>query len=248
VTDARTLADRLAAYTEDLLAERLPDLTALLAGLTGAEQAELLEALAAVRTLKAAHQEGPPPTAAFLRQLDQQVEAEIARLAADGAQAATAPNTGVDQPQVIVARPPWRRLVAAGQRALAALRPSAPGGSLRLATAVLLVLVVGLQVQFVRQVRQLETRNQFLAARLEALGPTRLSPLSLPRVTAPPPAPPGTAPREDPGLEALLAGLDLRRQIERRIQELEQALPAQTGADRRQTETLLRELTALLRR
>jgi hypothetical protein len=248
VTDSRTLADRVAAYTEDLLAERRPDLAALLTDLTAAEQAEILEALAAVRALKAAHQEVPPPTAAFLQLIDQQVEAEIARLAADGAQAVTAPNTGVDQPQVIVARPPWRRLVAAGERALAALRPSAPGGRLRLATAVLLVLVVGLQVQFVRQVRQLETRNRILAARLEALGPTRLSPLSLPRVTAPPPGTPGTTPREDPALQALLAGLDLRRQIERRIQELNQALPAQTGADRRQTEALLREFKALLRR
>ena len=67
-------------------------------------------------------------------------------------------------------------------------------------------------------------------------------------MTAPPPGTPGTTPREDPALQALLAGLDLRRQIERRIQELEQTLPGQTGTDRRQTETLLRELKALLRR
>jgi len=242
------MEDRLARYTEDLLAERRPDLEALTAGLGDEKREQLLAALVVVRRLKAAHRDAPPLAEDFLRSLDAHVREEIARVAPAmsgmPARADAIPAHGS------VAGPPLtigRRLRETGGALLRALTPRAAVGRWRLATVAVVVLACVVQIQVVRQVHRLEEETRALHQRLEQLGAAPMSPLRLPGRGELSSGEPGGETRRSATIDALLAGLEFRRKVEQRVQALQRELATKTGDDRRIVAALLDELRMLLR-
>ena len=241
------MEDRLARYTEDLLAERRPDLEALTAGLDEEEREQFLAALAVVRRLKAAHRDAPPPSEGFLRSLDAHVREEIARVAP--AMSGIPAHADAIPAHGSVAGPPRtvHRLRETGAALLRALTPRAAVGRWRLATVAVVVLACVVQLQVVRQVRRLEEETRALHQRLEQLGAAPMSPLRLPGRGELSSGEPGGETRRGATIDALLAGLEFRRKVEQRVQALQRELATKTGDDRRITAALLDELRTLLR-
>jgi hypothetical protein len=249
MTERKAIEDVLAQYTEDLLAERRPRLDTLTADLSDEEREQLMPLLAVVRRLKEAHHDAPSPSEDFLRRLDQHVWDEIVRVAPDASRPAERPDAarvhgGDGEPRLTLGR----RIRNGGRAILNALRLAEAGGRWRLATVTLLALVCAVQIQMYRQIHQLEDRNNALARQLEQLSPAKMSPLSLPRREDLTPGEKAGVPPKDAAIEELLARLEFRRKVERRVQDLEQDLGTKTGEDHRTTEILLRELRALLQR
>jgi hypothetical protein len=247
VTQKKSLEDMLAEYTEDLMAERRPRISADIATLDEDERLELMALLAIVRRMMAAHREVPPPRYAFLESLDSFVRGEIVRQ--------VAPDSLVSQPRVSskgkvspgVEAVPLRRRILQGAREFF----SGPGGheagrGWRFVGIAVVVIVLGLQALLYAELRRLEKQNQTLVARLKRLGPSgNLIPLELPRdqLTG------GERRVETPAQkspEDVLAGVELRARIEQRIGELERGLASKTGRDRQAAEAVLRDLRMLL--
>jgi hypothetical protein len=247
VTRKKSLEDILAGYTEDLMAERRPRLSEDIAALDEDERSELMALLAIVRRMKAAHREAPPPRDAFLEDLDGFVRGEIVRQ--------VAPDSLVSQPRVsskgkvspgVEAVPLRRRILRGAREFFSGLGGHETGRGWRFVGIAVVVVVLGLQAVLYAQLRRLEKQNQTLVARLERLGPSgNLIPLGLPRDQ-----PTGGEGRvETPAQkspEDVLAGVELRARIERRVGELERELATKTGRDRQAAEAVLRDLRMLL--
>jgi hypothetical protein len=247
VTPKKSLEDILAEYAEDLVAERKPRLAEDVAALNEEERLQLTVMLALVRRLKAAHREAPPPREEFIARLDDFVREEIARQIAPEAQAAQSgarfPETGRS---AAASEPLIHRLLGAGRALLQATIPIEVGARWRLAGVAALVLVLGLHVQLYLQVRRLERHNQTLVARLEReTPPGALAPLGLPRGQGPDVEKDAPS-RGSLSVHELVAGVELRLRIEKRIGELEKEAETKTGRDRENAGVLLRELRALL--
>lgn len=241
------MEDRLARYTEDLLAERRPDLEALTAGLGDEKREQLLAALVVVRRLKAAHRDAPPPPEGFLRSLDAHVREEIARVAP--AMSGIPAHADAIPAHGSVAGPPRtvHRLCEAGGALVRALTPRSAVGRWRLATVTVVALACVVQIQVFRQVRRLEDQTHALRQRLEQLGAAPMFPLRLPGRGELSSGEPGGETRRSATIDALLAGLEFRRKVEQRVQALQRELATKTGDDRRIVAALLDELRMLLR-
>lgn len=243
----KLLEDILAEYAEDLVAERKPRLAEDVAALNEEERLQLTVMLALVRRLKAAHREAPPPREEFIARLDDLVREEIARQIAPEAPAAQSaagfPETGRS---VAASEPLFHRLLGAGRALLQAVISIEVGARWRFAGVAALVLVLGLQIQLYVQVRRLEQQNETLVARLEAVTSVGgLAPLGLPRGQGPD-LEKGTPLPGSLSVDELVAGVELRLRIEKRIAELEKEAETKTGRDRESAEVLLRQLRALL--
>ena len=247
VTGKKPLEDLLAEYTDDLLAERRPRLPEDLAGLGEDEQAQLMEMLAVVRRLKAAHREIPPPREAFLHHLDAFVRDEIAPQLGPESQAAQSPPGSPQEARPASTTVPFpRRVLQTAGEFLRGIVAAGVGGRWRFVGVAALVLVLGLQIQLYFQVRRLERQNQALVARLERVGPLGgVTPLALPRDRQPTQDTKATTPSPS-SLDDLLTNVELRARIEHRLRELEMEAQSKTGGDRQIAEAVLRELRALL--
>ncbi len=216
VTPPKSPEEILADYTEDLMAERPPRLTADVALLDEASRREVLRLAALVRAVKAAKAEEPNPSAEFLARLDARVTAEVAQLSAGdvgapGRPAATAPG---EQAKPSPPHPlhPWREVLLGF---FTAWRWQLVG----CAVAGILLL----QGHLILKVKGLQEENRNLLLRVERLAtPDRMVPLALP------------------------TEIGLRLRIDQRIEELEKERASKTGEERRAVERAMQELRVLL--
>ena len=220
------------------MAERRPRLAEDIAALDEDERLQLVELLALVRGLKAAHRETPAPGGAFLQRLDGFVRKEVAQQGSPASRAH--PSAAGDFRSDAVRRPGLDRILQKSRSVFDTLRDFLGGVRWRFIVGAVVVFLLGFQVLLYLQVRQLEEQNQDLVARLERFSPSgSLIPLGLPRKQ-------GAETPAAKSLDDVFAGLELRVRIEQRIGELEKEVETKTGRDRRDAEALLRELRALL--
>lgn len=243
MTLKKSLEDILAEYTENLMAERRPQLAEDIAALDEDERSQLTGMLALVRRLKAAHREAPPPREEFVHHLDAFVREEVAWRSKPAPEAAGSPEASrpaADGRSIV------ERILGAGRDLIEALTLPEVRPRWRLAGVALLVLVLGLQVQLYLHVRRLEQQNRVLVAQLERFrGSGSLVPMALPRdQQISRERGPGTPGSLSP--DELFAGVEVRVRVEQRIRELEKEVATKTGSDRQNAEALLKELRAIL--